>query len=160
MREITSRLTEGLKDQIPDLRTRVDHILTKQVYGIAITDTPFACETFVASRIKDGESVFACADGHAYKHDLERTDKHGPFGTPYYNSITPAEYFAALAEVGGQQDMGDDPILDVLAPQRLGIHALLFDPDNRYATLPWQHIVRSYTELEQRINAEVGTVQL
>lgn len=56
--------------------------------------------------------------------------------------------------------VGDDPILDVLAPQRLGIHALLFDPDNRYATLPWQHIVRSYTELEQRINAEVGTVQL
>lgn len=38
------------------------------------------------------------------------TDKHGPFGTPNYNSITPAEYFAALAEVGGQQDMGDDPI--------------------------------------------------
>jgi hypothetical protein len=84
--------------------------LLERHYGIAITDTPFACETFVASRIKDGESVFACADGHAYKHDLERTDKHGPFGTPYYNSITPAEYFAALAEVGGQQDMGDDPI--------------------------------------------------
>jgi hypothetical protein len=48
--------------------------LLERHYGIAITDTPFACETFVASRIKDGESVFACADGHAYKHDLERTD--------------------------------------------------------------------------------------
>ncbi len=37
LREVTSRLTEGLKDQIPDLRARVDHILTKQVYGIGIT---------------------------------------------------------------------------------------------------------------------------
>lgn len=37
LREITSRLTEGLKDEIPDLQMRVDHILTKQVFGIAIT---------------------------------------------------------------------------------------------------------------------------
>lgn len=37
LREITSRLTEGLKDEIPALEERVDHILTKQVYGIAIT---------------------------------------------------------------------------------------------------------------------------
>lgn len=37
LREITSRLTEGLKDAIPDLQTRVDHILTQQVFGIAIT---------------------------------------------------------------------------------------------------------------------------
>jgi len=31
LREITSRLTEGLKEQIPDLQKRVDHILTQQV---------------------------------------------------------------------------------------------------------------------------------
>jgi site-specific DNA-methyltransferase (adenine-specific) len=37
LREITSRLTEGLKDAIPDLQNRVDHILTKQVFGIGIT---------------------------------------------------------------------------------------------------------------------------
>jgi len=37
LREITTRLTEGLKDAIPELETRVDHILTKQVFGIAIT---------------------------------------------------------------------------------------------------------------------------
>jgi len=37
LREITKRLTEGLKDEIPDLNERVDHILTKQVFGIAIT---------------------------------------------------------------------------------------------------------------------------
>lgn len=37
LREITARLTDGLADAIPDLQDRVDHILTKQVYGIGIT---------------------------------------------------------------------------------------------------------------------------
>lgn len=37
LREITRRLVEGLKDQIPDLQARVNHILTQQVFGIAIT---------------------------------------------------------------------------------------------------------------------------
>lgn len=38
LREITIRLLEGLKDEIPDLQERVNHILTKQVFGIAITE--------------------------------------------------------------------------------------------------------------------------
>lgn len=37
LREITSRLTEGLAQEIPDLQERVNHILTKQVFGIGIT---------------------------------------------------------------------------------------------------------------------------
>ncbi len=37
LREITSRLTQGLVQQIPDLQERVDHILTQQVFGIGIT---------------------------------------------------------------------------------------------------------------------------
>jgi len=37
LREITSRLTKGLAVAIPDLDERVDHILTKQVFGIGIT---------------------------------------------------------------------------------------------------------------------------
>jgi site-specific DNA-methyltransferase (adenine-specific) len=37
LREITTRLTKGLTEHFPDLNERVDHILTKQVYGIAIT---------------------------------------------------------------------------------------------------------------------------
>jgi site-specific DNA-methyltransferase (adenine-specific) len=37
LREITSRLTKGLADEIPDLEERVNHILTKQVFGIGIT---------------------------------------------------------------------------------------------------------------------------
>lgn len=37
LREITSRLTAGLEKEIPNLEKRVDHILTKQVFGIGIT---------------------------------------------------------------------------------------------------------------------------
>lgn len=37
LREITTRLIVGLAAEIPDLQTRVDHILTRQVFGIGIT---------------------------------------------------------------------------------------------------------------------------
>lgn len=37
LREIASRLTNGLADQIPKLEDRVNHILTEQVFGIGIT---------------------------------------------------------------------------------------------------------------------------
>jgi site-specific DNA-methyltransferase (adenine-specific) len=37
LREITTRLTKGLEKEIPNLEKRVDHILTKQVFGIGIT---------------------------------------------------------------------------------------------------------------------------
>lgn len=38
LREIAKRLIEGLKDKIPDLQQRVDHIFHEQLYGIAITE--------------------------------------------------------------------------------------------------------------------------
>lgn len=37
LREIATRLIGGLSDEIPDLQSRVDHILTAQVFGIGIT---------------------------------------------------------------------------------------------------------------------------
>jgi hypothetical protein len=37
LREITRRLTRGLASAIPNLSARVDHILTRQVFGISIT---------------------------------------------------------------------------------------------------------------------------
>jgi site-specific DNA-methyltransferase (adenine-specific) len=37
LREITNRLTKGLEKEIPHLDKRVNHILTKQVFGIGIT---------------------------------------------------------------------------------------------------------------------------
>jgi site-specific DNA-methyltransferase (adenine-specific) len=38
LREIVSRLTDGLVDAIPDLQKRVDHIATKQVFGVGVTE--------------------------------------------------------------------------------------------------------------------------
>jgi putative type III restriction system endonuclease len=38
LREIAKRLIEGLKEEIPDLHERIDHIFHKQLYGIAITE--------------------------------------------------------------------------------------------------------------------------
>lgn len=38
LREIVKRLIAGLEIQIPDLQTRINHICTNQVYGIAITE--------------------------------------------------------------------------------------------------------------------------
>jgi site-specific DNA-methyltransferase (adenine-specific) len=37
LREITSRLTNGLAQKMPNLQERVNHILTQQVFGIGIT---------------------------------------------------------------------------------------------------------------------------
>ncbi len=38
LREIAKRLLEGLKDEIPDLQQRIDHIFQNQLYGISITE--------------------------------------------------------------------------------------------------------------------------
>ncbi len=61
LREITSRLTEGLKDAIPDLQKRVDHILTKQVFGIGITQITslLARRSVYCSKYANGEHSIA-----------------------------------------------------------------------------------------------------
>ena len=38
LREIAKRLMDGLRDEIPDIQTRVNHIFKNQLYGIAITE--------------------------------------------------------------------------------------------------------------------------
>jgi len=38
LREIAKRLLEGLKNEIPNLQERIDHIFHKQLFGIAITE--------------------------------------------------------------------------------------------------------------------------
>jgi site-specific DNA-methyltransferase (adenine-specific) len=38
LREIAARLLEGLKNEIPDLQKRINHIYSKQLFGIGITE--------------------------------------------------------------------------------------------------------------------------
>ena len=72
LREITSRLTDGLKDEIPDLEERVDHILTKQVFGIGITQltTYMARRSVYCSKDADeralGRQSFRKPDGRQH----------------------------------------------------------------------------------------------
>jgi site-specific DNA-methyltransferase (adenine-specific) len=58
LRGITGRLTQGLEKKIPNLEKRVDHILSKQVYGIGITKlTSFLARRSVyCSKSADGET--------------------------------------------------------------------------------------------------------
>ncbi len=82
LREITKRLTEGLKDQIPDLQMRVDHILTKQVFGIGITHLTslLARRSLYCSKYANGKhsisTSFSNQDGNIWFASLEHTWKN------------------------------------------------------------------------------------
>ena len=66
LREITRRLTEGLEATMPDLEKRVTHILTKQVFGIGITQITslLARRSVYCSRHADGKHSIAKAFGN------------------------------------------------------------------------------------------------
>jgi site-specific DNA-methyltransferase (adenine-specific) len=79
LREITVRLTEGLKIVIPDLRDRVDHILTNQVFGIGITHITslLARRSVYCSKLANGEhsiaSSFTSETGNIWFERTEHT---------------------------------------------------------------------------------------
>ena len=78
LREITKRLIKGLEPQIPDLQERVDHILTKQVFGIAITDLTamLARRSLYCSKHANGPHSIAknCFNTEAGNVWFERTE--------------------------------------------------------------------------------------
>ena len=79
LREITSRLTKGLEQEIPNLEKRVNHILTKQVFGIAITHLTslLARRSVYCSKHAQGEHSiakdFASDDGNIWFERLKHT---------------------------------------------------------------------------------------
>ncbi|MBY4275461.1 Eco57I restriction-modification methylase domain-containing protein [Rhodococcus fascians] len=94
LREITKRLVCGLVEEIPDLEERVDHILTKQVFGIGITKITSLLARRSLYCSKDATSdhsvarSFARPDGNIWFERVEHTwvggsewvytaDKHG-----------------------------------------------------------------------------------
>ncbi|MCG3135437.1 MAG: hypothetical protein HMLKMBBP_03088 [Planctomycetes bacterium] len=77
LREITRRLTRGLEEEIPDLSARVDHILTKQVFGIGITHltSMLARRSVYCSKHAHGEhSIARSFDSDDGKIWFERTE--------------------------------------------------------------------------------------
>jgi site-specific DNA-methyltransferase (adenine-specific) len=83
LREITSRLTKGLADEIPDLEARVEHILTKQVFGIGITHLTslLARRSVYCSRHAKGRHSiakgFASDGGNIWFERTEHTWRNG-----------------------------------------------------------------------------------
>ena len=83
LREITSRLTEGLAEEIPDLEERVDHIVTKQVFGIGITylTSLLARRSVYCSKRAHGEHSIARSfpndDGNIWFQRIEHTWARG-----------------------------------------------------------------------------------
>ena len=57
LREIAKRLLVGLEAEIPDLQIRIDHIMAKQVFGIACTDltAEMSRRTLYCSKRADGQ---------------------------------------------------------------------------------------------------------
>lgn len=79
LREITTRLVKGLASEIPDLEKRVDHILTKQVFGIGITQLTslIARRSLYCSKWANGKhsiaSSFDTEDGNVWFESIEHT---------------------------------------------------------------------------------------
>ncbi|PAW63948.1 MAG: restriction endonuclease [Opitutia bacterium Tous-C1TDCM] len=79
LREITRRLTEGLEQKMPDLEKRVNHILTKQVFGIGITQITalLARRSLYCSKSATGKhsiaKSFANGDGNIWFKRTQHT---------------------------------------------------------------------------------------
>jgi site-specific DNA-methyltransferase (adenine-specific) len=79
LREITNRLIRGLADKIPNLEDRVNHILTKQVFGIGITHLTslLARRSVYCSKHATGKHSIARSfdsdDGNIWFESIEHT---------------------------------------------------------------------------------------
>jgi|AntAceMinimDraft_12_1070368.scaffolds.fasta_scaffold09326_2 site-specific DNA-methyltransferase (adenine-specific) len=79
LREIVRRLTEGLEREIPDVQERVNHILTKQVFGVAITELTslLARRSIYCSKKANGKhsiaTAFSTPEGNIWFERTEHT---------------------------------------------------------------------------------------
>lgn len=79
LREITKRLVEGLEETIPDLQERINHILTYQVFGIAVTKITalLARRSVYCSKFANGQHSIAktlgSEDGNIWFERMEHT---------------------------------------------------------------------------------------
>ena len=79
LREITKRLVDGLAGEIPDLQERVDHILTRQVFGIATTQLTslMARRSVYCSKYANGQysiaRSFTTEDGRIWFEPMQHT---------------------------------------------------------------------------------------
>lgn len=82
LREIAKRLLVGLQDKIPDLQKRIDHIMHKQLFGIAITELTslLSRRSLYCSKypnFKYSVSLFDNAEGNIRFRKVEHTWVNG-----------------------------------------------------------------------------------
>ncbi|MGQ9926102.1 MAG: Eco57I restriction-modification methylase domain-containing protein [Chloroflexaceae bacterium] len=83
LREIARRLDKGLESRIPDRQERINHILSRQLYGIAITELTglMARRSVYCSRTANGKfsvyTVFEDPQGNIRYRRTEHTWKDG-----------------------------------------------------------------------------------
>ncbi|WP_232818052.1 MULTISPECIES: Eco57I restriction-modification methylase domain-containing protein [Kocuria] len=89
LREIVRRLTDGLILAIPDLAERVDHVLTRQVFGIGITELTalLARRSVYCSKLANGPhsiaASFTTKDGNIW---FDRTEHTWGGGKPEFRA--------------------------------------------------------------------------
>lgn len=78
LREIAKRLLAGLEEQIPDLQQRIDHIMTRQVFGIACTDltAEMSRRTLYCTKQANGKYSVSTALGDWQGHILYDRCRH------------------------------------------------------------------------------------
>lgn len=66
LREAAKRFLKGLEKEIPDLQERINHIMTKQLYGIGITELTglLTRRSLYCSKLADGNYSIATAFEH------------------------------------------------------------------------------------------------
>jgi site-specific DNA-methyltransferase (adenine-specific) len=127
LREIARRLNEGLKDRIPDEQARIDHILTKQVFGLAITELTgqLARRSVYCTKKADGQYSIAskgafsrpdgnirlpkaehnwnengrCEDCGASEGEYDRDEALETYAYPFIHGIDPTKEFKVKFDV-------------------------------------------------------------
>lgn len=125
LREIARRLNDGLADQMPDDQKRIDHILTKQVFGLATTELTslISRRSVYCSKKADGKfsiaTAFKSADGNirlpktshtwdkdgrcefcgASKGEYDRDESLEEYAYPFIHGVDPREVFKVQFDV-------------------------------------------------------------
>jgi len=125
LREIARRLNDCLRDQMPDEQKRVDHILTRQVFGLATSELTGAISrrSVYCSKKADGKFSIAtkfttfegnirlprtkhrwrdngkCTDCNANKSDYDRGENREAYAFPFIHGIDPRELFKMRFDV-------------------------------------------------------------
>ena len=83
LREIAKRLMEGLEKEIPDKQERINHIFTKQIFGIAITELTslLSRRSVYCSKLANGKysvcNEFKDKQGNIIFNKIQHTWKNG-----------------------------------------------------------------------------------